>query len=83
MPRPPDLPSHAGRGVLAALRRQPHTCLERALVLQSWEAAHGNAREVVIGVARAGGDFAAHAWLSGEPDDDGSRFHELMRLPAP
>ncbi len=80
--QPPRLPAAARRGVVAVLRRQPHTCLERALVLQTWEAAYGNARDVVIGVARDGGDFAAHAWLAGDPDNDDSRFHELMRLPA-
>jgi hypothetical protein len=78
--RPPRLPPRARRGVVAVLRRQPHTCLERALVLQTWDAAYGNARDVVIGVAREGGDFAAHAWLAGDPDNDDSRFHELMRL---
>jgi hypothetical protein len=80
--RPPTLPAAARRGVLAVLRRQPHTCLERALVLQTWEAAYGNARDVIIGVAREGGDFTAHAWLAGDPDNDDSSFHELMRLPA-
>lgn len=79
---PPRLPAAARRGVLAVLRRQPHTCLERALVLQSWDAAYGNPRDVVIGVARDGGDFAAHAWLAGDGDNDDERFHELMRLPA-
>jgi Transglutaminase-like superfamily len=79
---PPKVPATARRGVHAVLRRQPHTCLERALVLQTWEAAYGNARDVVIGVAREGGDFTAHAWLAGDPDNDDSRYHELMRLPA-
>jgi hypothetical protein len=80
---PPSLPSAAGRGVLAVLRRRPHTCLERALVLQSWQAAQGDPREVVIGVARNDGAFAAHAWLAGEADEQESQFHELMRLPPP
>lgn len=79
---PPRLPGTARRGVLAVLRRQPHTCLERALVLQRWEAAYGNARDVVIGVAREGGDFTAHAWLAGDSDNDESTYHELLRLPA-
>ena len=79
---PPRLPATARRGVNAVLRRQPHTCLERALVLQRWEATYGNARDVVIGVATDGGNFAAHAWLAGDPDNDDSRYHELMRLPA-
>jgi hypothetical protein len=82
VPPPPHLPPEARRGVLAVLRRQPHTCLERALVLQSWEAAQGRPREVVIGVALAEGDFAAHAWLSDEPVSADFPYHELMRLPA-
>lgn len=82
--RPPrGLPDSAGRGVYALLRRRPHTCLERALVLQAWESAHGNARDVVIGVDPRGSEFAAHAWLAGEVDGDDARFEELMRLPAP
>jgi hypothetical protein len=51
-------------------------------VLQAWESAHGNARDDVIGVDPRGDEFAAHAWLAGEPDADDGRFEELMRLPA-
>ena len=82
--RPPEgLPRSAERGVYALLRRRPHTCLERALVLQAWESAHGNVRDVVIGVDPRGAEFAAHAWLAGELDGEDPRFWELMRLPAP
>jgi hypothetical protein len=83
VPRPPEgLPRSAGRGVYAVLRRRPHTCLERALVLQAWESAHGNVRDVVIGVDPRGAEFTAHAWLAGELDGEDTRFWELMRLPA-
>lgn len=78
---PPPLPSSATRGVLAALRRQPSTCLERALVLQRWHAAHGSPRDVVIAVKGPSREFEAHAWLEGEADAAGE-FSELMRLPA-
>ena len=81
-PPPAGLPASAGRGVYALLRRRPHTCLERALVLQAWEKAHGNRRDVVIGVDPRGAEFAAHAWLAGELDGEDARFEELMRLPA-
>lgn len=81
-PPPARLPVSAGRGVYALLRRRPNTCLERALVLQAWEKAHGNIRDVVIGVDLRGTEFAAHAWLAGEPEGDDARFAELMRLPA-
>jgi hypothetical protein len=80
-PNPPHLPSHAARGVFAVLRRQPSTCLERALVLQRWHAAHDSARDVVIAVKGNQIDFAAHAWLDGDPDGSTGAFSELMRLP--
>lgn len=79
---PPALPPSAGRGVAAVLRRQPSTCLERALVLQRWHLAQGTARDVIIAVKGATRDFAAHAWVDGEPDGDVSSFAELLRLPA-
>jgi hypothetical protein len=80
-PAPPDLPSSAGRGIFAVLRRQPSTCLERALVLQRWDTAHGNDRDVIVAVRGNQLDFAAHAWLDGEPDGDVDSFSELLRLP--
>jgi hypothetical protein len=81
-PEPPRLPSSARRGVLGILRREPSTCLERALVLQRWHASQGNPRDVVIAVKGPTRDFAAHAWLEGEPDGDIASFEELIRLPA-
>jgi Transglutaminase-like superfamily len=79
---PPRLPATASRGVLAVLRRRPCTCLERALVLQSWHAAQGHPHEIVIGVSGTGDQFKAHAWLDGAPDDCDDSFGELVRLPA-
>jgi hypothetical protein len=66
--------------VVAVLRRQPHTCLERAFVLQRWRAAHGEPRAVVIGVRSPGHGFAAHAWLEDEVGEETSAFAELIRL---
>jgi hypothetical protein len=81
---PPRLPAGARPGVLAVLRRRPNTCLERALVLQRWEASHGAGADVVIGVPGPGeDDFVAHAWLETMPDGAYARFHEIHRLPAP
>jgi hypothetical protein len=80
---PPRLPGSARRGVLAILRRRPSTCLERALVLQRWEAAHGAASDVVIGVPAPGRDFVAHAWLESMPDAHAATYHEIHRIPAP
>jgi Transglutaminase-like superfamily len=83
VPAPPTLPAGARRGVLAILRRKESTCLERALVLQRWEAAHGASADVVIGVPAPGGDFVAHAWLESMPDGLAAGYHELHRIPAP
>src|SRR4051794_31242326 len=47
---PPRLPAAARAGVMAVVRRWPNTCLERALVLQRWEADHGLESDVIIGV---------------------------------
>jgi hypothetical protein len=80
---PPRLPASARAGVLAVVRRQPSTCLERALVLQRWEAAHGAAADVVIGVRGPSDGFQAHAWLETMPDGPPGAFHEIMRLPVP
>jgi hypothetical protein len=79
---PPRLPRSAGRGVRAVLRRTDPTCLERALVLQAWDAAQGERRDVVIGVNGTGAAFAAHAWLDGEPDGERGPYRELLRVPA-
>ena len=81
LPDPPDVPESAVRGVQAVLRRQPATCLERALVLQRWYGAHGRPHDVVIGVAGSAESFEAHAWLEGE--DPGRGYRELSRVPAP
>ncbi len=64
---PPALEDHASRGVHAVLRRKPSTCLERALVLQRWHAAQGIEQDVIIAVKGPADNFAAHAWVDGEP----------------
>jgi Transglutaminase-like superfamily len=78
---PPPLPRSAGRGVHAVLRRSPASCLERALVLQRWEAAHGAPAAVVIGVQGPARGFRAHAWLEGRADRLAGTYEELVRLP--
>ena len=79
-PAPPPVPEKARRGVLAVLRRQPSTCLERALVLQRWLAEQGTHKDVVVGVTGRE-DFRAHAWLEGELVE--AEFQELTRLGPP
>jgi glycosyltransferase involved in cell wall biosynthesis len=82
LPRPPaDLPG-AANGVARALNAAPATCLERSLVRQHWYAAHGRARDVVIGIRGPTSDFGAHAWLDGDAEGPGT-FTELQRWPAP
>jgi hypothetical protein len=80
---PPRLPASARRGVFAAMRRRESTCLERALVLQRWEAAQGAPSDVIIAVGKPTDAFGAHAWLESLPDGDIQAYAELMRLPAP
>jgi hypothetical protein len=79
LPALPRLPTRAEDGVRAVLRRRECSCLERSLVLQRWLAAHGDARDVVIGTTGPAG-FLAHAWLDGD-EYSAARFVELSRLP--
>jgi hypothetical protein len=81
--KPPRLPASARVGLLAVVGHRPSTCLERALVLQRWEADHGVPSDVVIGVRNASDNFQAHAWLEGMSDAGPHAFHEILRLPAP
>lgn len=69
--------------MLAVVRRRPSTCLEKALVLQRWEAAHDAGADVVIGVVGPRDGFRAHAWLETMPEGQPAAFQELLRLPAP
>lgn len=80
VPAPPRVARDAGRAVNLVLRRQSPSCLERALVLQRWLAAWGDARDVVVGTEGGARDFMAHAWLEGEPQPPGRRYIELIRL---
>ncbi len=80
LPSPGGLPAAAEYAVHAVLRRRSASCLERSLVLQRWHGAHGRLLDVVIGVKAPVSDFAAHAWLEGEPPSPGMTFGELLRL---
>jgi Transglutaminase-like superfamily len=80
VPPSPALPETAMRGVRAVLRRRPHTCLERSLILQCWFGRFGDAPDVVVGVSGPSGAFRAHAWLEGELEGAGEPFQELLRL---
>jgi hypothetical protein len=53
----------------------------RSIVLQSWLAAHGEPRDLIVGVTQPGAAFRAHAWLEGEAEHGDEPFHELLRRP--
>ena len=79
---PPAVPEAAGRGMSAVLRRRSDSCLARALVRQRWHAANGHPRDLIIGVSQPDDDFAAHAWLEGDPEVSYNGYHEISRLSA-
>jgi hypothetical protein len=81
IPRPPRLPASAERGVNGILRRSEATCLVRALVRQSWFAAQGIPRDIVVGVTPPSAGFEAHAWLEGDRECHSRAFQELLRVP--
>jgi hypothetical protein len=80
--RPPPLPSDTRRAVVTLLRRRHATCLLEALVLQRWDAARGQPRDLVIGVTAPGDGFLAHAWLDGDVPCHDQQFVELVRRGA-
>ena len=83
-PRAPRWDGHASRAVKGVLDRLEPTCLQRALVAQAWRAAHGDPRDVVIGVPHTGlRGAAAHAWLADTDAESARTHHELHRLPPP
>lgn len=69
------------RGVSFALRAARANCLVRAGVLQAWYLAHGEERDLVIGVTAPSKGFRAHAWLDGDPPCHSEGFAELTRQP--
>jgi hypothetical protein len=81
LPKAPAVPLSAGYGVELALRPPVFTCLVRASVRQAWFAAHGVARDLVIGVTTPD-DFKAHAWLEGDDPRASTGYSELYRRPA-
>lgn len=83
VPRPPHMGARAGLGVMAVLFRLQPTCLERALVLQSWLTMRGKPLDVVIGIPRDGmRSGPAHAWLDGMDAESSGLYLELHRLGA-
>jgi hypothetical protein len=81
-PAAPRLGLDATRGVRVALLMTKATCLERSLVYQSWFAAHGIDRDVVIGVTSPKPGFRAHAWLEEPGQLTELDYTAITRLPA-
>jgi hypothetical protein len=79
LPRVPDVPLEASRGVHGVVTRTGATCLVAARVRQEWEAAHGHRRDLIIGVSSPSAGFRAHAWLEGDPPCQGGGLTELVR----
>lgn len=79
IPTPPSLPPEAVTGVLLGLRLQRASCVPSAAIRQAWYAAHGDQRDIVLGVTAPGAGFRAHAWLEGDPRCHEVEFHELLR----
>jgi hypothetical protein len=82
LPAVPNVGLDAERGVTAVLHRRGHTCLVQASVRQQWLAAHGDRRDLIIGVRGPGDEFGAHAWLEGDHPCHSEGFHELVRRAA-
>ena len=81
LPAPPPVDASGARAVRRVLDSTSASCLERSLVLQRWLAAHGVARDVIVGTeGGAHSGFAAHAWIDGEPQPPGRSYIELIRL---
>ena len=64
------------------LRAGKARCLEKAVVVQRFDAAAGRPRTLIIGVTGPQQGFRAHAWLEGDPQRDDS-LQELLRREAP
>ncbi len=79
---PPRLPWGARVGVNAVLNRLEPTCLEKALVLQAWLAAHDVRRDVVLGVRNNAGKVDAHAWIDDVAcPDEYAGYTVIHRIP--
>ena len=80
-PRVPRSRNSSEWAVEAVLRQRGATCLAAAIVRQTWLAAHGSPRDLVIGVTAPARGFTAHAWLSGDDPCHNAEYTELLRRP--
>jgi len=77
LPRPPARATWRGVGIV--LRRRNLTCLERAVIRQSWHSAHGSLRDLIVGAGTNDDAFVIHAWLEGDPEDQSTKLGRLVR----
>lgn len=68
-------------GVRTAIAVARPTCLERALLIQSWIGGYMDPPDVVIGVRNRDGAVEAHAWVDGRDPWFDQSYEELARLP--
>lgn len=79
LPDPPALPDKMTRTVMLVTRLLDNTCLERAIILQRWYAAHGERKSIWVGVSSPSAGFRAHAWLEGETSGN-EAFEKLLKF---
>jgi hypothetical protein len=76
---PPHAPLEAEVVVNAVARVTRSTCLTRSIMRQHWFAAHGDDRDLLIGIDRSGPVFRAHAWIEGDPPSHAAGYAEILR----
>lgn len=80
---PPQVHGSCRRWVEATLLARNDSCLVRSAVLQAWDAARGERRDLIIGVTSPSEGFQAHAWLEGDGEGTELDFVELTRWSPP
>lgn len=82
LPPPPFVRPGDRAAAQLVLRARKATCLEKAVVLQRFDAAAGRPRAVVVGVSSPLTGFRAHAWLDGDRQSDAA-LQEIHRRETP
>ncbi|UQX87873.1 lasso peptide biosynthesis protein [Jatrophihabitans telluris] len=80
-PAAPRLPMKAYPGVSAVISRLSPTCIERALIIQSWLTAHERYHDIVVGIPTGGmSTETAHAWVDGFEPESAVKYTEIHRI---
>lgn len=80
VPRPARPGPRGWWGIRLAILATHPTCLERALLLQSWMGTYRAAPDVVIGVRNGTNGVQAHAWVEDRDPWFDPSYSELTRL---